>query len=69
VIVVAAVAGYCGPVRAAVPRGGGDREGDQEAAAIGGCGLEEVVARGGGGVQEAAAARVELAEAKKKVRL
>jgi hypothetical protein len=48
-----------------VPRGGGDREGDQEAAATGGCGLDEVAARGGGSVQEAAAARAELAEAKK----
>jgi hypothetical protein len=41
-------------------------EGDQEAAATGGCGLEEVATRGGGGVQEAAAARAELAEAKKR---
>jgi hypothetical protein len=62
---VAAASGCCGPGRAAVPRGGGDREGDQEAAATGGYGLEEVAARGGGGVQEAAAARAELSEGKK----
>jgi hypothetical protein len=47
------------------PRGGSDREDDQEATATGGCGLEEVAARGGSGVQEAATAMAELAEAKK----
>jgi hypothetical protein len=62
---VAAASGCCGIGRTATPRGGGDREGDQEAAATGGCGLEEVVARGGGSVQEAAAARAELADVKK----